>query len=395
MCHQAWFKSLPSRLPRVSRQLGGIALPFALSFLILGASSLLLQALTQTRQPLLQQQVTEQRMARIEKALKAYWLSHQCASLPSTPLGLGSSPAPEVPWRELGLQEDDKFDAWGRLLTFRQASAGMTVSGVPVRWAVISHGPTGLGAWLPTGGQKMPVPAAGNVEETANIQSATAMFRLPFFAPSDLDPAVATNHFDDVVRFGPSGEWTPMCTGSGTPPVVAAGAPSVTLDSGTLATSGVTFSGFSSGQQTLTIPGSGGSPAVTLSSQAGQQIAFDNTGNPKTGLGVCGSPGPCNAANSELTGSETLSFKLTNASAYKLGLLVENFSLVESVQITFKLNGIQVGAVVNHTGAANASNLTPTLPSAAFDEVVIGAGAASSFFIDAVRFCDANTPCTP
>jgi hypothetical protein len=382
-------------LPLVSAQVGGIALPFALSFMILAASSLLLQALTQTRQPLVQQQVTEQRMIRIEKALKAYWLSHQCASLPSTALGLASSPAPEVPWRELGLQEDDKFDAWGRLMTFRQAVAGLTVSGAPVRWAVVSHGPSGLGAWLPTGVQKTPAPAAGNVEETANVQSATALFQLPVFAPSDLDPVVATNHFDDAVRFGLSGEWLSMCTGSGIPPVVAPGIPSVTLDSGTLATSGVTFAGFSSGQQTLTIPGGGGSPAVTLSSQAGQQIAFDNTGNPKTGLGVCGSPGPCNAANSELSGSETLSFKLAGASAYKLGLLVENFSLVESVQITFKLNGVQVGAVVNHTGAANASNLIPTLPSAAFDEVLIGAGAASSFFIDAVRFCDVNTPCTP
>jgi hypothetical protein len=370
-------------------------LPFALTILIMGSSSLLLQALTQTSEPLAQQRLTEKRMARIENALKAYWLSHQCGSLPSTPSGLPSAPAPEVPWRALGLQEDDKFDAWGRLFTFRQTPGGLTVSGSAVRWALVSHGPSGLGGWLPSGIQKMPLPAPTNIEETANAQSAVALFGLPAFAPTDTDPAVAANHFDDLVRSGATGIWSAMCVGSAIPPVVAAGIPSVTLDSATLAASGVVLTGFSSGQQSVVIPGAGGVPALTLSSQAGQQIAFDNTGNPKAGLGVCGSLGPCNATNAELSGAETLSFKLVGASAFKLGLLIENFSLVESVQITFKLNGVQVGAPINHTGASNASNLVPTLPSAAFDEVVIGAGAASSFFVDAVRFCDASTACTP
>ena len=135
---------------------------------------------------------------------------------------------------------------------------------------------------------------------------------------------------------------------------------------------------------------------MTVAVQAGQQISVDNTGgNPKTGLGVCNVSGSCNATNSELSGTETLSFKLVNATAYRFGVLLDKFTLAENVQITFKLNGVQVGAVVNHAGAANPINLVPTVTSAAFDEVVVGAGAASSFFIDAVRFCDASTTCGP
>lgn len=386
---------LACSLPPAVTQRGGIIMPMILSILVLGASTLALQAARQARQPLADQRTTEQRMDRVEDALKAYWLTHQCNQLPATAAGLPSAPAPEVPWRELGLQADDRLDAWGRLITYRQAAAGLTVSGTAARWALVSHGPSGLGGWLPSGSQKLPLPAAGNAQETANVQSATTLFQLPGFAPTDIDAATAVNHFDDMVRFGVSADWSAMCIGSGMPPVVVAGAPSVTLNTATLATSGVTFTGFSSGQQTLTIPASGTAPGMTLAVQAGQQIAFDNTGSPKTGMGVCGASGPCNAANAELSGSETLSFKLLSASAYKLGVLLENFSLAETAKITFRLNGVQVGAVVNHTGSANAIDLTPTVASAAFDEVVIGAGGASSFFIDAVRFCDASTSCVP
>ena len=137
---------------------------------------------------------------------------------------------------------------------------------------------------------------------------------------------------------------------------------------------------------------------MTVAVQAGQQTSVDNTGgNPKTGLGVCNVSGSCNATNSELSGTETLSFKLVNATAYRFGVLLDKFTLAENVQITFKLNGVQVGAVVSYTGSFSAIDLTPTVASAAFDEVVIGAVGASSFFIDAVRFCDASTStsCVP
>ena len=92
-------------------------MPMMVSVLVLGASMLALQAAKQTRRPLAEQRTTEQRLDRIEKALKAYWVTHSCNELPSpATVALGST---VVPLRELGLQSDDALDAWGRLITYR------------------------------------------------------------------------------------------------------------------------------------------------------------------------------------------------------------------------------------------------------------------------------------
>lgn len=459
------------------KQRGGLLLPMIAALLVLGASTLALQAAKQTQRPLEEQRTTEQRLDRIEQALKAYGVIQARLPCPargnavSTDADLGlanpnnanptcTSPDGVVPWRTLGIPQSEAMDGWGRFISYRvpvdavgpPASAGMTrVNGadmtncntalppppVPIPaltcppshdvsveeymaarpgftvtvdganrtqigWVLVSHGPSGLGAWLPEGG-RMPWPVIGD-ERTNTLATLVYVQRIPELLAASgqpLDPAADTNHFDDVVRFQRIQEFIDSTAlgardwSGAPPPPVAANAPSVTLNQTTLATSGVTFSGFASGQQTLTIPASGTAPGLTVAVQAGQQIATDNTGNPKVGLGVCSSSGPCNPTSAELSGVETLSFKLVNATAYKLGLLLKNFTLAEAVQITFKLGGTQVGAVVNHSGAANASNLVPTVASAAFDEVVIGAGASSSFFINAVRFCDASTPCVP
>jgi hypothetical protein len=359
------------------------------SVLVLGAATLVLQAAQQTRRPLEEQRTTEQRMKRIEQAITAYWFTNGCVTLPSTPAGLPSDPAPEVPWVALGLQADDRLDAWGRLITYRQGASELTVSGTAARWALVSHGPSGLGAWLPSGVQKLPLPVVTNTDETANLKATTPfeLIQKPAFAPSHTDPATATDHFDDVVFSGV----LPACGGTTVPP----GTPSVIFNADALGTSGVTFNGFASGTTTLTIPSTSTTPGLTLTvGQAGHEISFDNTQGTKSGVGVC-STNNGNANSSELGGTETLSFKLLNATALRIGLLFENFSLVESAQITFKLNGVQVGAVLAYSGASNASNLAPANPLVAFDEVVVGAGASSSFFIEALRFCDANTSCVP
>ena len=282
-----------------------------------------------------------------------------------------------------------------------------------IAWVLISHGPTGLGAWRSgqnpasrvCGLQQMPPANSDECNNTLALPVPPAFFvqRPPEVLAAGgqpLNPAVDINHFDDVVRFQKIEEFI-ASTGRGArdwPEAVAPGTPSVPFTAATLATSGVTFTGFSSGQQTLTIPPAApppGTPGVTVAVQSGQQITIDNSASPPAGLGVCHSTGICNATNAELSWAETLSFKLVDATAYKLGVALKNFTPSETAQITFKLNGVQVGAVVNHTGSSNAIDLTPTVASAAFDEVVIGAGGASSFFIDAVRFCDASTSCVP
>ena len=431
----------PCPPPPVSMQHGSIAMPMMVSVLVLGASMLALQAAKQTRRPLAEQRTTEQRLDRIEQALRAYVMTHRQLPCPadgkldtglaSPILGAGPCPSPPgdtVPWATLGLQKDDALDAWSRKISYRVRAGNTSLIPAPpspspspspsplnvrddyvgppvipdIAWVLISHGPTGYGAWLLKGDspldakRMMPLPSdiaapTSGPDEYSNTQSdPTTVFVKKPFNIVDLLPTQAA-FFDDVVRY----KTLAKLKAEAGLLAVAPGTPSVPFTAATLATSGVTFTGFSSGQQTLIIPASGGTPGLTLAVQPGQQIAFDNTGSPKSGVGVCNSSGPCNATNAELSGAETLSFKLVDATAYKLGVALKNFTPSETAQITFKLNGVQVGAVVSYTGFSNAIDLTPTVASAAFDEVVIGAGGASSFFIDAVRFCDASTSCVP
>lgn len=413
-------------LSLASTQRGGIVMPMILSILVLGASMLALQAAKQTRQPLEVQRTTEQRLDRIEQALRAYVVLHQQLPCPADgTVDTGqASPSPcvmpadgTVPWATLGLQKDDAVDGWNRKISYRVFAGNTALPNATVlrvndaglkpnlAWVLISHGPTGYGAWLlkgdsPSGAKRM-LPMPSNVavlpltpDEFTNTQSGagTTFVKRPFNVV-DLLPTQAA-FFDDVVRY----KTLAKLKAEAGLLAVAPGTPSVPFTAATLATSGVTFTGFSSGQQTLTIPPAApppGTPGVTVAVQSGQQITIDNSASPPAGLGVCHSTGICNATNAELSWAETLSFKLVDATAYKLGVALKNFTPSETAQITFKLNGVQVGAVVNHTESSNAIDLTPTVASAAFDEVVIGAGGASSFFIDAVRFCDASTSCVP
>jgi Tfp pilus assembly protein PilV len=295
-------------------------------------------------------------------------------------------------------------------LGFLDVRPGLTVrvngtDQTQIAWVLISHGPTGLGAWWSgqnpasrvCGLQQMPPANSDECNNTLALPVPPASFvqRPPQVLAANgqpLNPAVDTNHFDDVVRFQKIGEFI-ASTGRGSKNWPDP--PSVIFGTSTLATSGVTFIGYSSSQQTLTIPPASPTPGLTVAVEPGKQITVDNSASPPSGLGVCQSVGICDATNAELSGAETLSFKVTSTTADKLGLSFRRFSGTETAQITFKLNGVQVGAVVSYTGSSNAIDLTPTVASAAFDEVVIGAGGASSFFIDAVRFCDASTSCVP
>lgn len=374
-----------------------------LSVLVLGASTLALQAARQTRQPLADQRTTEQRMDRIEKALKAYWLMHQCNQLPATAAGLPSAPAPEVPWRELGLQADDRLDAWGRLITYRQAAAGLTVSGTAARWALVSHGPSGLGGWLPSGSQKLPLPAAGNVQETANVQSATTLFQLPGFAPADIDPASATNHFDDMVRFGDDDEWADMCPSPPPPPAPPPSplAGTINLDASVLKPPLISFVRRGSGKNSVAIA-AGAVGNLTVSSSGGDISA--NSLSAATAIGVCSSrcAGRRRAA---LSGSESLSFKLDpgqTAGKVAIGLLGTT-RRVTSVGVTLEFKRLGVTVAGPTVLSASTSRTLPTSPqlsdvlpspSLPFDEVVIQPVGSALLFVSSIRFCASSVTCT-
>ncbi|MDO9199996.1 MAG: hypothetical protein Q7U58_01440, partial [Hydrogenophaga sp.] len=138
--------------------------------LVLGASTLALQAAKQTRRPLAELRTTEQRLDRIEQALRAYVLIHQelpCAADGTLDIGLAdpisgacNTPGGTVPWATLGLQKDDALDAWSRKISYRIFAGNTPLPPVPpglqvndsgsseadLAWVLISHGPTGYGA---------------------------------------------------------------------------------------------------------------------------------------------------------------------------------------------------------------------------------------------------------
>ena len=158
-------------------------------------------------------------------------------------------PAGTIPWRTIGLRREDSLDAWGWKISYRVyagaagltqlggasmvdcdtveptpagttanglckpthdtteaqflAGKGFTVSdfgAVPpatdVAYVLISHGPTGLGAYTTSGGQKQPSPASA--DELANLGSAG-----PFVARAAITNVApeAAAHFDDTLVY--------------------------------------------------------------------------------------------------------------------------------------------------------------------------------------------------
>lgn len=378
--------------PPTAAQRGGVLILMILSVLVLGAATLVLQAAQQTRRPLAEQRTTEQRMQRIEQAIYAHWLKNQCNQLPPSPSG----PAPEVPWVALGLQADDRLDAWGRLITYRQAATGLTVSGVAARWALVSHGPSGLGAWLPSGVQKLPLPVATNVDERANT-NATAPFALvnkPANAPDGVDPATDPAHFDDVVLSGV----LPTCIPQEETPGNVVGdvlglpiAESIKVN-GRADNQNITYDGGIS-LGTIQITSTGGGGIITDASANARAIGVCRTG--------CGS-GLQQAAERALGGMESLTFKLTDADktaqSFAMGLLWVNPDTV-TVSIEFKHDGLNVSYVTQLVNVDNVVPPSPQLtsqhpsPPVVFDEVIIRPFGTSLFFISSFRFCASTTTC--
>ena len=162
-----------------------------------------------------------------------------------------------VPWLTLGISQDFALDAWAQKISYRvfHGATGLTQTGgasmadcdlydtglsIPlpanglcetvthdntaeqflfgkglsfddkgdttssVAFVLISHGPTGRGAFLP-GGVQTPLPNAGNVPERANAANDTSIpAQRTFYARGFSDPSVSpddANHFDDLTRF--------------------------------------------------------------------------------------------------------------------------------------------------------------------------------------------------
>ena len=178
-------------------------------------------------------------------------------SAPAAPSQNCTNPNGTVPWVTLGLSKSASLDGWGRKISYRvfqgatgltqtngadmtncykivpplppvsaappdfMCSAGHTTSkddylanrpgftvvdnGIPIpipdnkfAFVLISHGGSGNGAWI-TGGGRVTLPPAGNVQEFGNTQAGLTYYNQTYSDPTVMPTAI--NHFDDVVVY--------------------------------------------------------------------------------------------------------------------------------------------------------------------------------------------------
>ncbi|HCE29274.1 MAG TPA: hypothetical protein DET46_11450 [Comamonadaceae bacterium] len=388
-------------LPTVRRrpwQRGGAVLAVMAGLLVVAASTLAIRMARQVEDKTAQQQLTLQRMQRVGQALQAYALVHGCplklpdgGAMGNSSLGDAVAGGTTVPWRTLGIAREDALDAWGRKISYLGNIAGVKVNVFGANenadWALVSHGPSGLGAWLP-GEQKMPAP--GNADELTNANPSSPLQLKQENAGTHVQPA---NLFDDFLV------WGSLDVAACPPlkPLIEGAPPSLNLTKALLNTlSTVKYSARDTKESTIKINGGTALGKITITSSGGNISANDNSNG--TAIGVC-EKGCGNDKNSSLSGTKTLSFKLDEKAAEKfaLGLL----SLVDTVQfsVKFRYMGVDLSTYVSPVVPVDVGdvkifpNLVPS-PALPFDEVVIQAlNDDSSFFIASIRFCAVDEIC--
>ena len=412
---------------------GGAALAMIATLLVVAATTLAIRMTRQVEDRTERVSKTQARMERIRAALHAYAATQGRLPCPvagatsdesATGAGLAAPPGPSVttcaardgtvPWVSLGLRSEEAQDAWGRKISYRvfddlvrddgvkntASTNGLSVKDeAPNRfaWVLISHGVSGLGAWLPNGQPILPTPAS---QELANTQP-TGPFVRREESVVDLDPATSPNHFDDVLMYESVEDLknrsgfdlnTRMTTRR--------------LDSGPGGK--VTYTGRNANTASITFDSSTEWGDITVSSPGGN-ISRNAYG---TGIGVCS--GACNDdATAALDASKKLAFKLDvgkTAQKFSIGIL----SIEPTVEflLTFKNGGIPVGSSVRvplpppppalpdppppkpvELGKLVKFDYLQPNPPGSFNEVEIQPLGTSRFFIASIRFCTAAENC--
>ena len=400
------------------------------TLLVVAATTLAIRMTRQVEDRTERVSKTQARMERIRAALHAYAATQGRLPCPvagatsdesATGAGLAAPPGPSVttcaardgtvPWVSLGLRSEEAQDAWGRKISYRvfddlvrddgvkntASTNGLSVKDeAPNRfaWVLISHGVSGLGAWLPNGMQILPIPAS---QESINTQAPGVK---PFFRMEesviDLDPATSLNHFDDLLLFESIVELKKVAGFDPGGGEVTGDVIKKLLENPTAIDTKGNGSGLTSID--LVTPDLG---TVRISSTGGDI----STDDPYKALGVCSSGcGEGNSSNRALDSTESLSFRLgTNktAKSFALGLLGISNTTV-AVSITFKKNGVTLANLIESVAVTTAMPLSPQLtnlaltpPGTEFDEVVVQPVGTSRFFVANVFFCQAATCPSP
>ena len=399
---------------------GGVLVLMVIALLALAGTALVLQQARQASQAVARSHDTQQRLGRADQALARFAALHgrlPCPADGAQASGLAqppqAAPAPSyrcaapqgtLPWKTLGLSADDALDAWGRKLSYRASdgvdgvvrdqslrrasTAGLALDDrgrvqADQAWVLISHGASGLGAWLP-GGTQRAAPAPGG-DEARNLQAAPAAFVQRDEQVLGLDPASASAHFDDLLLARPMRE-------------ADAGFGLLRLDDRRLARPGpLLFQGRDAGTATLSLQRGRDGGMVTLQAGGGH-LARDAEAAGRA-IGVCS--GACDSdATSLLGGGQSLSLRLPSGDQQQLALAVWSPGPTVQASVTLRRAGAPLpgGTLALPSRPAGASRPTvwtqlAASPPAPFDEIVLSTAAGARFFHGHVRLCQGAEAC--
>jgi len=362
-----------------------------------------------------------------------------------------------VPWRTLGLRREDAFDAWGWKISYRAYSdpigapnpIGLTRAGgasmvhcdtaepapagvdpvtrlcrathdtteaqflsgkglavndfgtavTDAAYVLVSHGPSGLGAYTTSGTQKTPLPSSA--DETSNLGAGPFVAKA---AVSTVSPEDAT-HFDDVLAYRHLADFVRRANLSARDwPESGATYADVTINTATVSTAlGTPASYGDLGQSTLNFQNA---TVTGLNSGGTQNLSFDNV-NSVEGIGTAGGTvGSANALSSDAGEGVRIDFPLK---ARQLAVTFNQFGRLtgtpgnprEQAEFVF-FDGATMVLTVTKQGCKPDGGLATFSIDAAvdFDRVEIRARTASNgtsvtqFFLSQIKTCAPAVVCT-
>jgi len=394
----------------MARSERGVSVLFVVMvLLVVAGAALAILALSRTTADVARSGETTARLEKVQAALEQFAATSERLPCPANPAADTGDAAPNaasatctypagsVPWRTIGLRQDDALDAWGWKISYRVysgaigltqaagasmvhcdtvepspagrdpatglcrvppaagghntseaqflAGKGLSVSSfgtasTDVAYVLVSHGPSGLGAYTTAGAQKAPNPAS--TDELANL-GATGPF-IAKAAVTDVAPESAA-FFDDVIAFRRlpdfvkranlgARDW-PESGGGGT-------LANITFDQATVsaAVGSSVSTGSSTGQASITF--TGGATVTGFDSGGTQNVSFETQGGYQ---GIGGAAGGTMMISS-LT-AEGLRFQLP-AKARQLAVTFANFGRrVGNVREQVEFKFFDGAAVVN------------------------------------------------
>jgi Tfp pilus assembly protein PilV len=443
-----------------ARQRGVSMIFIAVIAVLVAAGVLAFLALTRTATTVDRSSETVAHLGRIAAALEQFASAAERLPCPADPASNTGDAVPNnaaaactfprgtVPWRTLGLRREDAFDAWGWKVSYRVYSGptGLTLAkgasmvdcdtaeptpagtnpdgtckathdtsvpqflagkglavndfGTPVTdaaYVLVSHGPSGLGAFTGSGTQNTPGPSSA--DETSNLNDGPYVAKA---ASTGGGPSSAT-YFDDVLAYRRLPDFVRRANLSARNWPDAGTFSEITFNTATLTTAmGSPPSYGSLGTSTINVPGA---TVTGIDNSGTTNLAFDNV-NGVEGIGGAGGTGGMQAAFSSENGEGVRLTFFSTAQLFAVSLnhfgrhTGQPGNPREQVDLKF-FNGAALVATVTKQGCKPDGDLaTLSIDAGApYDSVEIraiaptGGALPTQFFLTQFLACPAATPC--